>query len=145
VFGFQRIGLIIMAYAAQADLEQYAGTNNVAVVSQLDNTVSGADVTRIGVALTYASEAIDAVFRDGPFVTPLVTTTAQPLLTRWACVIAWAWLWRSRGMRDTGSDGLDKASRELGQVQREMLLYKSGVLHLDATRRWASPSAPVAQ
>jgi phage gp36-like protein len=134
-----------MGYAAQSDLEEYAGTNNVAVVSQLDNTVTGADVTRIGVALAYASEAIDAVFRGGPYVTPLVTTTAQALLTRWACVIAWAWLWRSRGMRDTGSDGLDKASRELDGVQREMRLYKSGVLHLDATLRWPAPSAPVAQ
>jgi hypothetical protein len=48
-------------------------------------------------------------------------------------------------MRDMGNDGLDKASRELGQVQREMRLYKSGVLHLDATLRWPAPSAPVAQ
>lgn len=134
-----------MAYAAQQDLESYAGTNNVAVVSQLDNTVSGVDTARIGVALAYASEAIDAFFLDGPFVTPLVTSTAGPLLTRWACVIAWAWLWRSRGQRDTGNDGLDKASRELGDVEREMRLYKSGALRLDATRRWPAPSAPAVQ
>jgi hypothetical protein len=130
-------------YAAQSDVESQFGTNNVAAWSQLDNTVTTADVSRIQQALDYADGGIINTFANfGNYVTPLVPLgTDVALVTRWAAVIAGAWLYQSRGMRDGDSEG-DHVAQLLKNVEGEMLRYR-GNEKLNAARRWPAATGAV--
>jgi phage gp36-like protein len=130
-------------YAAQADVENKFGANNVARWSQLDNSSSSADEGRISSALQYADATIDGFFRDGPYVTPLVLSSGGALAVNWAATIAGVWLYGNRGQRDQDKDA-SKYTAMLAGVMREMGMYKGGVLRLDAARRWPAPTGPAA-
>jgi hypothetical protein len=66
--------------------------------------------------------------------------TDVSLVTRWAAVIAGAWLYQSRGLRDDDGQG-DHIARLQGQVDAEMLRYR-GNEKLNAARRWPAATAP---
>lgn len=130
-------------YAAQCDVESQFGIDNIRVWSQLDNTQATADVARIQQALNYADGMIISTFANfGNYVTPLAPIgTDAVLVTRWAAVIAGAWLYQSRGMRDEDSEG-DHLAGLLKQVEAEMLRYRANE-KLNAARRWPAATAPV--
>src|ERR1700722_17670294 len=130
-------------YAAQSDVESQFGIDNVRVWSQLDNSQTTADVSRIQQSLDFADGKIISTFANfGNYVTPLAPIgTDAALVTRWAAVIAGAWLYQSRGLRDENSEGGHIAQLQL-QVETEMLRYRGGE-KLNAARRWPSATAPV--
>jgi hypothetical protein len=108
----------------------------------LDNSQTAADVSRIQQALDFADGKIISTFANfGNYVTPLSPIgTDVALVTRWAAVIAGAWLYQSRGLRDDGSEG-DRIAQLQSQVEVEMLRYR-GNEKLDAARRWPAATAP---
>jgi phage gp36-like protein len=130
-------------YAAQSDIESQFGIDNVRVWSQLDNTQPTADVTRIQQALDFADgKIISAFINFGNYVTPLAPLGSDAVLvTRWAAIIAGAWLYQSRGLRDDDSQG-DHVGRLRSQVESEMLRYR-GNEKLNAARRWPVATAPI--
>lgn len=130
-------------YAAQSDVESQFGIDNIRVWSQLDNSQTAADVSRIQLALDYADGKIISTFMNfGNYVTPLAPIgTDAALVTRWAAVIAGAWLYQSRGLRDDDSQG-DHVAQLQSQVEAEMLRYR-GNEKLNAARRWPAATAPV--
>jgi phage gp36-like protein len=130
-------------YAAQSDVESQFGIDNVRVWSQLDNSQTVADVSRIQQSLNFADGKIISTFANfGNYVTPLAPIgTDAALVTRWAAVIAGAWLYQSRGLRDDGAGG-DHIAQLQSQVETEMLQYR-GNEKLNAARRWPAATAPV--
>jgi phage gp36-like protein len=126
-------------YASQSDIESQFGTSNVRVWSQLDNSVTTADETRIQQALDFADARIISTFAGyGNYVTPLAPLGSDvTLVTRWAAVLAGAWLYQSRGLRDDDSNK-DHVSRLLAQMMRYRASEK-----LNAARRWPTATAPV--
>jgi phage gp36-like protein len=135
-------GSAVGRYAAQSDVESQFGIDNVRVWSQLDNSQTAANVSRIQLALDYADGRIISTFANfGNYVTPLAPIgTDAALVTRWAAVIAGAWLYQSRGLRDDDSQGNHVAQLQ-SQVEAEMLRYR-GSEKLNATRRWPAATAP---
>jgi hypothetical protein len=135
-------GSAVGIYAAQSDVESQFGIRNVSTWSQLDNTQTSADVSRIQQSLDYADGRIISAFANfGNYVTPLAPLgTDIALVTRWAAVIAGAWLYQSRGLRDDDPEG-DHVARLQGQVEAEMLRYR-GNEKLNAARRWPAATAP---
>ena len=129
-------------YAAQSDVESQFGIDNVRVWSQLDNTQTLADVSRIQQSLDYADGRIISAFANfGNYVTPLAPLgTDIALVTRWAAVIAGAWLYQSRGLRDDDTQG-DHVAQLQSQVEAEMLRYR-GNEKLNAARRWPTATGP---
>ena len=129
-------------YAAQSDVESQFGIDNVQVWSQLDNTQSSADISRIQQAMNYADGKIISAFANfGNYVTPLSPIgTDIALVTRWAAVIAGAWLYQSRGIRDDDAQG-DHIANLQRDVEAEMLRYR-GSEKLNAARRWPAATAP---
>jgi phage gp36-like protein len=130
-------------YAAQSDVESQFGIDNIQVWSQLDNTQTAADVSRIQLALDYADGKIISIFANyGNYVTPLAPLgTDVALVTRWAAVIAGAWLYQSRGLRDDDAAG-DHIAQLQVQVEEEMQRYRASE-KLNAARRWPAAPAPV--
>jgi hypothetical protein len=128
-------------YAAQGDIENVFGTANVAIWSQLDPTQPAPDTSRIQAALNNADAQINAFFRDGPYIVPLADAADAPITTYWAAVLAGAWLYFSRGLRDDNHDGDKLSARQLA-VYSDMAFYKSGIKRLSAPRRWPTPNAP---
>ncbi len=130
-------------YAAQSDIEAQFGCDNVRIWSQLDNSQTSADVTRIQQALDYGdSRIISAFYNFGNYVTPLAPQgTDIDLVCRWAAVIAGAWLYQSRGLRDEDPHG-DHISHLQDQVEQEMRHYRAAE-KLNAARRWPTSTAPI--
>jgi hypothetical protein len=130
-------------YAAQSDIESQFGVNNVAAWSQLDNTQTTANVARIQLALNFADARIISTFAGfGNYATPLAPIgTDVALVTRWAAILAGAWLYQSRGLRDDDPQG-DHVARLASEVESEMLRYRS-VEKLAAARRFPAATAPV--
>jgi phage gp36-like protein len=129
-------------YATQSDVESQFGVENVRVWSQLDNSQTGPDVSRIQQALDYADGRLISTFANfGNYATPLAPIgTDAALVTRWAAVFAGAWLYQSRGLRDDDSQG-DHVARLQSQAETEMLRYR-GSEKLNAARRWPAATAP---
>src|SRR5271170_7223887 len=136
-------GSAVGIYAAQSDVESQFGIDNVRVWSQLDNTQTSADVSRIKQSLDYADGRIISAFANfGNYVTPLAPLgTDIALVTRWAAVIAGAWLYQSRGLRDDDRQG-DHIAGLKSLVETEMFHYRAAE-ELNAARRWPAATAPV--
>jgi phage gp36-like protein len=109
-------------YAAQADIESQFGTDNVRVWSQLDNSQSTADVSRIQTALNNADAKIISTFSNfGNYAKPLSPQgTDIVTVTRWAAILAGAWLYQSRGLRDQDPDA-NHIAKLANDVEHEML------------------------
>lgn len=130
-------------YAVQADIYNIFGTENVTIWSDLSNagTINNA---RVQFGLDNADAFIDWIFRDGPFAVPLsLNGEAVVLVRRWAAVIAGVWLYKNRGQWDEDKQG-DHYSKMRAEVVKEMETCNGDLRRLNATRRWPSPSAPVA-
>jgi hypothetical protein len=129
-------------YAVQSDVESQFGIDSVRVWSQLDNSQTTADVSRIQQALDFADGKIISTFANfGNYVTPLAPIgTDIALVTRWAAVIAGAWLYQSRGMRDIDAQS-DHIAGLRAIVETEMLRYRASE-KLNAARRWPAATAP---
>jgi phage gp36-like protein len=137
-------GSAIGRYASQSDMESQFGIDNVRVWSQLDNAQTTADLSRIQRSLDFADAKIISTFAGyGNYVTPLSPIGADALIVaRWAAVIAGAWLYQSRGLRDGDPQGNHVAHLQK-QVESEMLKHRSGE-KLAAARRWPTSTAPIA-
>jgi hypothetical protein len=135
-------GSAVGRYAAQSDVESQFGIDNVRTWSQLDNSLTSADVSRIQAALDYADAKIISTFANfGNYVTPLAPIAdGIALVTRWAAVIAGAWLYQSRGLRDNDPVG-DHIAGLKAIVEMEMLRYRA-IEKLNAARRWPVGTAP---
>jgi phage gp36-like protein len=131
-------------YATQDDVESQFGITNVQVWSQLDNSQTIPDTGRIQTALDYADGKIISTFAGyGNYATPLAPLGSDvALVTRWAAIIAGAWLYQSRGLRDADATG-DHISKLLADVDAQMFRYRSSE-KLNAARRWPTATAPVA-
>lgn len=130
-------------YAAQSDVENIFGPENVAVWSDMSNAGT-VNTARVQLGLDNADAEIDGFFRDGPFAVPLsLASESVVMVRRWAAVFAGVWLYQNRGQWDEDKQG-NNYSQMRTDVVAEMAAYKGGSLHLDAARRWPSPSAPVA-
>jgi phage gp36-like protein len=129
-------------YAAQSDIESQFGIDNIRVWSQLDNSQTSADVSRIQQSLDFADAKIIATFANfGNYVTPLAPIAeGVSLVTRWAAIFAGAWLYQSRGLRDDDAQGDHVASLKT-LAETEMLRYRASE-KLNAARRWPAPTAP---
>ena len=131
-------------FAAQADIESKFGIDNVRVWSQLDNTQTTADTGRIQSALNYADAKILGVFANfGNYAKPFTPLgTDATIVTRWAAILAGAWLYQSRGLRDQDPDG-DHIAKLAAAVETEMLQYRA-TEKLNAVRRWPTATSPTA-
>ncbi|MDP9175564.1 MAG: DUF1320 domain-containing protein [Planctomycetota bacterium] len=130
-------------YAAQSDIESQFGTNNIATWSQLDNTQTTPDINRIQQSLNYADARIISLFATyGNYATPLAPIgTDVTLVTRWAAIIAGAWLYQSRGLSDTDPQQ-NHIAQLAAQVETQMQKYRS-TEKLNAAKRFPAATAPV--
>jgi hypothetical protein len=130
-------------YAVQSDVESQFGVDNVAAWSQLNSSITTADIGRIQTSLDYAdARIINAFLNFGNYATPLAPLgTDVALVTRWAAVIAGAWLYQSRGLR-TDNAVNTYVSQLLAAVEAAMQNYRAGE-KLNAARRWPTTTAPV--
>jgi hypothetical protein len=135
-------GSAVGRYAAQGDVESQFGIDNVRAWSQLDSSQTTADVSRIQAALDFADAEIISTFANfGNYVTPLAPIAdGVALVKRWAAVIAGAWLYQSRGLRDSDPEG-DHIAGLKAIVDTEMLRYRASE-KLNAARRWPVGTAP---
>jgi len=131
-------------YAQQSDIESQFGVANVQQWSQLDSSQTVADVTRIQTALNFADAEIISTFaRFGNYATPLAPLAeAVDLVTYWDAVLAGAWLYQSRGLRDDDAAG-NHISQLAATVRLQMRTYRAAD-KLNAARRWPVATAPVA-
>lgn len=117
-----------MAYATQTDIENLFGTANVARWSQLDNTSTDTNTTRITLALTVADAMIDDRFRGSVYAVPF--TTVPTMVTQWAAKFAGVWLYSSRGINNrAGASGEEADQRILFHqktAMEEIDFYVSG-------------------
>jgi phage gp36-like protein len=136
-------GTAIGRYAAQSDVESQFGIDNVRAWSQLDNSQTTADMSRIQAALDFADAKIISTFANyGNYVSPLAPIAdGVELVKRWAAVIAGAWLYQSRGLRDNDAEG-DHIAGLKAIVETEMLRYRASE-KINAARRWPAATAPV--
>lgn len=123
-------------YAAQSDLENRWGVENVKQWSNLTPGATDTDTARVQLALDYADAEIHSFFNGGGYTVPFAgysagSTTAVKL-REWAVVIAGKWLYSSRGTEDNNTTG-DKLSEELEKTTEEMALYRGGVRSFSAT------------
>ena len=91
-------------YCSLTDIQNVFGLSNVTLWSNLDNTSTTTDTTRIAAALAYADDEIDNFFRGGPYAVPLILNSGCAPTT-WAAKLAGIWLYDSRGQLDTLMDG----------------------------------------
>ena len=134
-------------YIEQSDIEDQFGKDNVKVWSDLDGTGS-LDAARITRSIEYAEDRIDDYFRDDRYQIPLVFAASIPgTVKRWASILAGAWLYQGRGLRDeaageriaimvSGEDGR-------GGVEGDLREYSAGIRKLDAALIQTMPMAPV--
>lgn len=130
-------------YASLSDLEDAYSPENIAKWSDLSND-NVLDVDRVQTALTYADAEIDLFFRDGTYTVPLNLGSAGTVKVRsWAVSIAGHWLYKNRGIRDDDKMG-NILVADMAAAKQDMGMYKGGALRLDASRRWPSPTGPMA-
>lgn len=132
-------------YITQSDVEDQFGENNVAVWSQLDNTTTGADTTRISKAIDSAEQTVEDRFRGGPYAVPFTGGGARGLVKviEWCAKLAGVWLYENRGLRDDNEGG-NKLTKIKADVFHEIAAYLSGQMRLKADLVMAGrPTGPV--
>lgn len=127
-------------YASQADMEAKFGATNIQIWSNKDDDTSATDTDAVQRALNLADEKLNSFFRDSPFTVPL--SPINDMIRDWAVTIAGYELYFARGMRDSKDPTGNHLTGLLTAANSQMRQYRSGVLRLDCTRRWPSPSAP---
>jgi phage gp36-like protein len=137
-----------MAYCARADIEAIFGVANVARWSNLDNTSSAADASRIAAAIADADAAIDLRFRGSKYAVPVVATTTDgvALLTAIAARLAGAWLYSHRGINDAdkGAPAADLVIAQRDWATKQIRLVLTGAIQLEANAATGyHPTCPV--
>lgn len=125
-------------YCTQSDIENIFGVSNVALWSNLDNTTTTANATRITAAITYATARINNYMRGGLYAVPLVVNSDAASVVDVAATIAGIWLYSSRGQLDTNAlTGATYPSNRYNGILRaafaKMLNWRLGLEQLDAT------------
>jgi len=131
-----------MAYSTQSDLENYFGTANVRIWSNLSSSATTTDTARVAAAIAYADDVIDSRFRQSRYVVPLLGNNGSlpACVTSWSARIAGVWLYNSRGFADGATEQDDERNRtrrhEKDSLQ-EMDACLSGARVLDCIEeRW---------
>jgi phage gp36-like protein len=128
-----------MAYSTRTDIERVAGADNVARWADVNNDGNATTITNaITAAIEWADEMIDGAFRDGPYVIPFSATPT--LVARWSAKLAAVELYRSRGLRDDGDSAAGKLTEWEKQVNRDLMMYTSGSLRLEAALNHDGPT-----
>lgn len=133
-------------YIGQANVEDQFGANNVAVWSQLDNTTTGADTSRVDDAIDNAEQTVEDRFRGGPYAVPFTGGGSRGLVKviEWCAKLAGIWLYENRGLRDAGEDGDNKLTKMKADVFHEIAVYLSGQVRLQADAvTTGRPTGPV--
>jgi len=127
-----------MAYSTQTDIENVFGEKNVETWSDLDGDGT-LDSTRVAASIAYADEFINSMLRGGVYAIPIGSSNV--LVTNWSAVLAGAWLYRSRGLRDDNLEG-DKIESQRQDVESKLAQVNAGVIQLDVAR--TSPDSTTA-
>lgn len=130
-------------YIAQSDVESRWGTNNVLQWSNLDNSTTSADTTRIAAAITFAEAYVQDRLRGGPYTIPFSANSsgAMETLEHQMATLAGCWLYSSRGTNDTDTDAKLDAARN--DVDLFIARVASGQIRLDLAASYSMPNAPV--
>lgn len=127
-------------YIDGQDIANKFGTDNVTKWSQLDNTLTTANTTRIASAISYAEAEINGFFRDSRYAVPLAFNSGSAIRDDWAATIAGVWLYGNRGQQDD----VNQYAEMLNATYADMRAYKAGVKRLDATLAYSDmPTAPI--
>lgn len=134
-----------MPYATQTNLENLFGTEQVARWSQLDQSLTTTDATRVAAAIAYADAQIDTALAGGPYTVPLALgTTGNIIVSTWSATLAAEWLAGNRGARED-EEGIPYVTEKADEVRAQIARVKGGAIRLDAARANSPmPQAPVA-
>lgn len=129
-------------YISQSDLNSAFGENNVIQWSNLDNSTTTVDSTRVTAAITFAEAFVQDRLRGGRYTIPFSANSsgATELLKQCMAKMAGWWLYQSRGTNDTAID----AKLEVQRAEAEALLDRiaSGQIQLDIALSHSGPTAP---
>ena len=132
-------------YSTQTDLQNHFGTDNITKWSNLDNTSTSVNTTRIGLANAYAYGYINDRFRGSKYAIPF-TGTFPAVLVVWAARLAAIWLYESRGQSDENEEG-NKLEDKREDVDKEISEYLAGQKNFSeniARSHSEIPTAPIA-
>lgn len=126
-------------YCVQSDIENIFGVSNVAQWSNLDNTTTTANPTRITAAITYATSRVNNYMRGGIYAVPLVINSDAQSVIDVAATIAGVWLYSSRGQLDTMTNAMtggtylaNRYGGMLKQAMSKLMMWRMGLEQLDA-------------
>lgn len=129
-------------YISQSDLEDQFGASTVAMWSQLEETDTGADTTRIANAIALAEEYVESLFRGGRYAVPFGGTCL--MLKRWCAVYAGVELYSARGSSSPPSSGdSDRFNGKLLRAQNEITQALNGVLQLPLALAHQTATVPI--
>ena len=132
-------------YITQSDIENLFGTDNVITWSNLDNTTTTADSTRITAAINYAEQTVHNRFRNGPYSLPFSGTDGTLYeVKHWCAVLAGAGLYNSRGVESEEDVARNQIARMVQDVEARMASVLAGQSRLAAELSKTRPTAPVA-
>lgn len=104
-----------MAYCTKTDLDNFWGSQNIIDWSNVNNTSSSANTTRINQAISWADEQINNRLRLSRYVVPFATVPEH--IKHISVRLAGAWLYEARGYIDTDEDG--RPIDRMGYFKRE--------------------------
>lgn len=132
-------------YASTSDLRNVFGTANIRQWSNLDNTTTSDDTTRIDEAIAQAEAKIHDLFRDGPYQLPFTFGSAASAkrVTYWVAVLAGLWLFEPRKIAATGDKEKGSRTNQLrDEVLSEIRDVLAGGRRLDATLSHTTATGP---
>ena len=94
-------------YIARTDIETVFGKGNIAKWADLDNEGNTTDISdRIDAAITWASNEVDSMLRNGPYDLPLACSDgAVPReVVDIVSNLAGVWLYENRGIQDFNAE-----------------------------------------
>lgn len=130
-------------YITESDLAHEFGATNVATWADLNGDGDVAVIAaRKTMAVSYAEARLNARLRGARYTIPLSSSgDSLPLIQRWCRVVAGAWLYQSRGLRDDTLS--DKLSAILAAVEDDLNSALAGQMVLDCAASRPGPSVPV--
>ena len=126
-----------MAYITQTNIEDLAGTDNVAIWSNLDNSTTTADAARVAKAIAWAESTAHTRLRDR-FVIPLTPVTGTMAADAADVIdvlakLAASWLYSSRRAREGDATDIPGGWRK--EAEEIMDLWNGGSRQVNLVRR----------